>query len=65
MLVRTAMGVVVLLGLGALAALVDRLRRSGRPILKTLAERVHWGVGVVAVGCVALLALTAVEALRG
>jgi hypothetical protein len=64
MLVRTAIGVVVLLGLGALAALVDRLRGSGRPILRTVAARVHWGIGVIAVGCLALFAVLLVEAVR-
>jgi hypothetical protein len=47
----------------ALGAGVLRLRRSGQPVVRRLAGRVHWGVGVVAVAFLVLLVVTAVQQL--
>jgi hypothetical protein len=65
MLTKTVVGFGLLFALLALGAAVQRLRRSGRPGVRALADRVHWGVGVVAVGCAAVLLLAAVQLVRG
>ena len=63
MLARTALGVTLLLAMLALGAGVVRWRRSDQPVVRRLAGRVHWGVGVIAVAFLVLLAVTAVQQL--
>lgn len=65
MLARTALGLALLVGVVALGAAVLQLRRSERPVLRTLATKVHWGAGVVALAFLAVFAVTAARLLLG
>lgn len=61
MLARTALGVGLLAAILALGAAVTRLRRSGQPVVRGVAERVHGVVGVVAIAFVAVLVVSAIR----
>lgn len=65
MLGRAAVGFAALAAFIALGAWINRRRRSGQPWLRAAAEKVHWAVGVVALGAVALLLVGAVAYVRG
>ncbi|MDQ2648634.1 MAG: hypothetical protein M3Z03_03660 [Actinomycetota bacterium] len=65
MLVRAAIGFVLLAGFVALGAWINDRRRSGQPWLRAAAGKAHWGVGVMALGALALLLVGALTYVLG
>lgn len=63
MLLRSVLGFAALIAFVALGAWVNRQRRTGGPLLRPLAGKVHWTVGVIAIAVVTLLLVTAVGVL--
>jgi hypothetical protein len=64
MLLRALVGFALLGAFVALGAWVNDRRRHGEPWLRQLAGQVHWTVGVLALGVLALLVVGAVTYLR-
>jgi hypothetical protein len=65
MLVRAAVGFVLLAAFVALGAWINDRRRTGQPWLRAAAGKAHWAVGVMALGAVALLLVGAVTFVLG
>jgi hypothetical protein len=60
LLLRAAAGFALLAAFVVLGAWVNDRRRQGEPWMRAAAARVHWAVGVIALGVVALLLVGAV-----
>ena len=65
MLVRAVVGFALLAAFVVLGAWINDRRRSGQPWLRAAAGKVHWVVGVMALGAIALLVVGAVTYVLG
>ena len=60
MALRAVLGFAALVAFVALGAWINRQRATGQPVVRLLAGKVHWAVGVMALGVLALLVVTAI-----